>query len=109
MLLCIGEFVVLVLLHPLLDLVEVVDRVSLFLLQTFEFALDTLPLFLVIGIQQSNLQFLQALVQVGLTAGKFLEAVERLQLLGTFALLLCLLLLTLGFALQLIVVFRVLC
>jgi hypothetical protein len=94
--------------HPLLNLVEVVDEVALLVLKPLEFALDTLALALVSSVEQGNLQFLQPLVQVRLTPREFLEAVERLQLLSALALLLGLLSLPLGLALQLVIVLRVL-
>jgi hypothetical protein len=103
-----GKLIVLAAVDPLLNLVEVVDEVALFILQALEFALDTLALGLVPGVEQGNLQFLQALVQIRLPPREFLETVERLQLLGALALLLGLLSLPLGLALQLVVVATVL-
>ena len=103
-----GKLIVLAAIHPLLNLVEVVDEVALLVLKPLEFALDTLALGLVPGVEQGNLQFLQALVQIRLPPREFLEAVERLQLLSALALLLGLLSLPLGLALQLVIVLRVL-
>ena len=103
-----GQLVVLAALHPLLNLIEIIDQFALFLLQALEFALDAFALGLVLGVEQGNLQFLHPLIQVRLPPGQFLEAVERLQLLGALALLPGLLLLPLGLALQLVVVARIL-
>ena len=103
-----GKLIVLAAIHPLLNLVEIVDEVALLVLQALEFALDAFALGLVPGVEQGNLQFLQPLVQVRLTPREFLEAVEGLQLLGALALLLGLLFLPLGLALQLVIVLRVL-
>ena len=103
-----GKLIVLAAIHPLLNLVEIVDEVALLVLKPLEFALDAFALGLVSSVEQGNLQFLQPLVKVRLTPREFLEAVEGLQLLGALALLLGLLSLPLGLALQLVIVLRVL-
>ena len=73
-----GQLVVLAALHPLLNLIEIIDQFALFLLQALEFALDAFALGLVLGVEQGDLQFLHPLIQVRLPPGQFLEAVERL-------------------------------
>ena len=57
-----GKLVILAAIHPLLNLVEIVDKVALLILQALEFALDAFALGLILGIKQRDLQFLQPLV-----------------------------------------------
>ena len=50
-----GKLVILAAIHPLLNLVEIVDKVALLILQPLEFALDAFALGLIFGIKQRDL------------------------------------------------------
>ncbi len=69
---------VLFVLHSLLQLVGVAEDLLLLFTEALELSLDFLPGRLVLRGLERRLQLLQALVQVGLALGQFLEAAENL-------------------------------
>ena len=76
---------VLLVLHPLAELVGVAEDLLLLLPQPLELPLDLLAGFLVLGGLEGRLQLLEPVVQVGLPLGQLAEPVEdlpRLALLG---------------------------
>ena len=81
-------FAVLFVLHPLLQLVDVAEDLLLLFAEPLELPLDLLLGRLVLGGFEGRLQLLQALVQVGLALGQFLEAADDLPRLALLLLLL---------------------
>ncbi len=69
-------------LHPLLELVRIGEHLLLLLLQAAQLAAEFLALGLGLGLLQGGLQLAQAVVEILLPAGEFLQAVEHLVLLA---------------------------
>ena len=80
-------FAVLLVLHPLVQLVGVAEDLLLLVAEPLELPLDLLLGRLVLGGLEGRLQLLQAVVQVGLPLGQLVEPVEDLPRLALLLLL----------------------
>src|SRR6185503_8619961 len=74
--------------HPLAQFVDVGQHLLLLFAQSFQAAADLLAFFIGLGLLERILQFLDLFIQILLALGEFLKAIEHLQLLALFGVLL---------------------